>query len=360
MVARGISQGLARLGHDVHVITAHYQGLPRQEELEGVRILRIPAARRSLYKASLMDMLCFVIAGIGYGMRSLRTWRPEVIHVHFAVPTGPVAWFLSRLTGIPYVLTAHLGDVPGGVPDKTAGWFRWVYPLTPAIWRGAARVVAVSHHTRKLALQHYPVNIQVIHNGVDRGSLDPGELRLNRPARIFFAGRFVAQKNPLQIIATLESLKDLEWDCVLVGDGPLREKMVQQIRAAGLEDRISLPGWITPEEVIQWMRSSDVLFMPSLSEGLSVVGVQSLAMGLAIIASLSGGFIDLVDVGTNGYLVDVSQPEGYARVLRDLLSNPEQLLCARQASQLKAQDFDLHTIVAAYEELFTAVGREQA
>jgi L-malate glycosyltransferase len=357
MVARGIGEGLARLGHDVHVITAHYKDLPRQEEVDGVCILRIPAARRSLYRASLVEMLCFVISGIWFGMQHLRTWQPDVIHVHFAVPTGPVAWVLSRLTRTPYVLTAHLGDVPGGVPDKTTRWFRWVYPFTPAIWHDAARVVAVSNHTRQLALQRYPVNIQVIPNGVDRESLDPGELCVNRPARIFFAGRFVGQKNPLQIIKTLGALEDLEWDCVLVGDGPLREKMVYEISALGLENRIHLTGWISPEEVTQWMRHSDILFMPSLSEGLPVVGVHSLAMGLAIIASRSGGFTDLVDAGVNGDLIDVNQPEGYERILRELLSNPEQLLRARRASRHKARAFDLHTVVSEYEELLAAVSR---
>jgi L-malate glycosyltransferase len=357
MVAHEISHGLARLGHDVHVITTHYKSLPRQENQDGVRIFRIPAARRALYRATLLDMLCFVASGIWSGVGHLRRWRPDVIHVHFAVPTGPVAWVLSRLSGIPYVLTAHLGDVPGGVPDKTTRWFRWIYPFTPVIWRDAARVVAVSNHTRQLALQHYPVEIQVIPNGVDRESLNPGELCVNQPARILFAGRFVSQKNPLQIIDTLKALEDLEWDCVMAGDGPLNEKMMGQIRLFGLEDRIRLTGWISPEEVIQCMRGSDILFMPSRSEGLPVVGVHSLAMGLAIVASPSGGFIDLVDDGVNGYLVDVNTPEGYERALRELLSDPGRLLRARQASRLKAQAFDLHTVVGEYEDLFAAVGR---
>jgi glycosyltransferase involved in cell wall biosynthesis len=357
MVAREISQGLARLGHDVHVITAHYKDLPRQEDLDGVHVLRIPAARRALYRASLADMVCFVISGIWAGMNHIRSWRPDVIHVHFAVPTGPVAWILSRFSGIPYVLTAHLGDVPGGVPDKTTRWFRWIYPFTPAIWRDAARVVAVSNHTRNLALQHYPVEIQVIPNGVDRERLNPGELGVNRPARILFAGRFASQKNPLQIINTLKALEDLEWDCVMAGDGPLRGKMMHQIKSLGLENRIHLTGWVSPDEVIQWMRNSDILFMPSLSEGLPVVGVQSLAMGLAIVASPSGGFLDLVDNGVNGYLIDVNQPQGYERALRDLLSDPVRLLRARRASRQKANDFDLQTVVRAYEELFVIEAR---
>jgi glycosyltransferase involved in cell wall biosynthesis len=357
MVARDISQGLVRRGHQVHVITAHCEGLPRQEDQAGVHVIRIPSARRTLYKASLTAMLGFVLSGIVNGWRHIRSWKPDLIHVHFAVPSGPVAWLLSRLTGIPYVLTAHLGDVPGGVPDKTTRWFRWVYPFTPAIWRDASRVVAVSNYTRQLALQRYPVDILVIPNGVDRERLIPGELCVNRPPRIFFAGRFVGQKNPLQIISTLGALQDLDWDCVLVGDGPLREKMAQEIRVLGLQNRIHMPGWVSPEEVIQWMHSSDILFMPSLSEGLSVVGVQSLALGLAVVASRSGGFTDLVDAGVNGDLIDLGQPEGYERALRELLSDSIRLLHARRASNQKAQSFDLQTIVRAYEELFAAVVR---
>ena len=52
-------------------------------------------------------------------LRHIRQWKPDVVHAHFAVPTGALAWAVSGLTGVPYVLTAHLGDVPGGVPDQT-------------------------------------------------------------------------------------------------------------------------------------------------------------------------------------------------------------------------------------------------
>lgn len=358
-VARDISQGLARRGHEVHVITARYGDLPRQEDQDGVRLFRIPSARRALYKADLVAMLVFVLSGIVYGWKHIRAWKPDLIHVHFAVPTGPIAWLLSLLTGIPYVLTAHLGDIPGGVPDKTSRWFRWIYPFTPPIWRRAARVVAVSHYTRQLALLHYPVEIQVILNGVDLENLNPGPLLVHRPPRILFAGRFVNQKNPLQIIHTLQAVKEMEWDCVLAGDGPLRTKLEQQIRAFGLEDRFHLPGWITPEEVIALMRGSDILFMPSRSEGLPVVGVQSLALGMCIIASPSGGFVDLVENGVNGYLVDVNRPHRYEQAFRELLSDSGRLLSFRQSSRRKAQDFDINKIVSAYEELFSAVHLER-
>ena len=76
--------------------------------------------------------------------------------------------------GFPIYLTAHLGDVPGGVPEKTDKWFRWVAPFIPPIWNRAKRVAAVSIFTKNLALQRYPVPIQVIPNGVSTNEFDPG------------------------------------------------------------------------------------------------------------------------------------------------------------------------------------------
>jgi glycosyltransferase involved in cell wall biosynthesis len=354
--ARDICLELARSGHQLCVLTSHYKDLPLCEQIqEGIRVVRVRAARRLLYKADLLTMTAFVLSGLVGGLALTRESRPDLLHVHFAVPSGPVAWLLSRLTGIPYVLTAHLGDVPGGVPEKTSRWFRWVYPLSPPIWKDAARVVAVSDHTRQLAVRRYPVNIQVIPNGVDLEKIDPGEIKVHNPPRIIFAGRFMEQKNPLQVVRTLETLREMSWFCVMAGDGPLKEDIEAEIQRCGLADRFHLTGWIAPEEVIRHMSGSDILFMPSHSEGLPVIGVQSLAMGLSIVGSEIGGMLDVVENGKNGYLVNPVRPEGYRDALLELLSAPARLLEFRQASRLKAHGFDIRSVAAAYEDIFSAV-----
>jgi glycosyltransferase involved in cell wall biosynthesis len=278
------------------------------------------------------------------------------MHVHFAVPAGASAWFLSRTCHVPYVLTAHLGDVPGGVPEKTEQWFRWVYPFTPTIWRSAEKVIAVSQYTRQLALEHYPVEIEVIPNGVDTKALDPGAITPGHPPHIVFAGRFVEQKNPLQIVRVLADLKDSPWTCTMLGDGPLRPEIESEIRQHGLENRLLLPGWIMPEEVIGYLAKSDILFMPSLSEGLSVVGVQALSMGLALVVSPAGGFVDIVEPGVNGFLINHDDKQGYCNALKTLLLSPEQLQSFRQASRAKSYDFDLEKVINAYEKILLDVG----
>jgi glycosyltransferase involved in cell wall biosynthesis len=134
-------------------------------------------------------MACFIIRSISHGLKIIRYEHPDLIHAHFAVPAGAAAWALSRLTGIPYIITAHGGDVPGGAPQKTDRWFRYVLPFTRPFWKKAAAVVSVSEQTRRFALQHYPVDIQVIPNGIDTEACQPGSFDPQKPPRILYVGR---------------------------------------------------------------------------------------------------------------------------------------------------------------------------
>ncbi len=352
--AYDICRELAARGHEVTVLTAHMQGLPFHENADGMRVIRISSLRTESFRASFTAMSAFVLAGLWAGLHLIYRDRPEIIHTHFAVPSGALAWTLSVLTGVPYILTAHLGDVPGGVPEKTGAWFRWVKPFTKPIWKRAKKVIAVSEFTRQLALRHYPVDIQVIPNGVDILQL-AAEIKPNKPPQLVFAGRFVSQKNPIAIIKILSQLKDLDWSCSMLGDGALFADVKQEIEKHDMSGRFDLPGWVTPEDVLDQFSKSDILFMPSFSEGLPVVGVQALAKGLAIVASRIGGFIELVEHARNGYLIEVGDQAAFSQALRELISKPEILLQFRKASAEKSRDFDIQMVVDRYQSLLQGV-----
>lgn len=358
-VAQDLCEGLAARGHEVRVLTAQCGDLSPSETRAGVQVIRLESRRREMFRADMKAMTGFVWVAIKAGRRMIKTWQPDVMHVHFAVPTGISALVLKQLTHLPYVLTAHLGDVPGGVPEKTAKWFRWIFPFTPPIWRGAAAVAAVSAFTRDLALKYYKVPIKVIHNGVDLDALDPGEIRLNTPPHIVFAGRFMPQKNLLTLVRCLAKVAHLPWLCTLIGDGPQRVAVETEISQLGLQDRINLPGWVTPEEVIETYRYSDILFMPSLSEGLPVVGVQAMAMGLALVMSRAGGNVDLVAEGQNGFLFKPQDVDGFVAALKALLENPRRLMAFRQGSRKHAADFDLKQITDQYEVMLAKAAKNQ-
>lgn len=353
--AESICQALVKRGHEIKVLTSHFKDLPREEQRDGYDIIRIPALRAQAFRASFFSMIVYVLSGLWAGLRLVNLFHPDVIHVHFAVPAGALAWILSKLTRIPYVLTAHLGDVPGGVPEKTNDWFRFVFPFTRRIWRDASARVAVSEYTRSLALQRYHEEILVIPNGIDVDGEYRAAIRVNNPPVIVFAGRFMEQKSPLQIVQTLNKIKDISWKCVMIGDGPLMPDVKKSIAEFELGDRLVLTGWISPDEVMKHFEQSDILFMPSLSEGLPVVGVQALSKGLAIVASRVGGFVDLVDEDKNGYLVESGNKEGFKSKLQELLTSPSRLLSLRQASLEKAKLFEIAHVAKQYEEIFEKV-----
>ena len=141
----------------------------------------------------------------------------------------------------------------------------------------------------------------------------------------------------------------------MLGDGPLFDEVKRTITTCGLDQRFYLSGWVTPAEVLTYLSQSDLLFMPSLSEGLPVVGVQALANGLAIVASRAGGFVDLVEPGRNGFLADSGNKEALCGALRNLLSDREALLKARLASRDLARRFDIQAVVDGYETIFREV-----
>jgi glycosyltransferase involved in cell wall biosynthesis len=351
-VAQDICEKLVEQGDEVMVLTMQWGDLPHLKDQGGLSIRRLNCHRRQPYKASFAEMIFFTWLVFWAGLKEIICWKPDLMHVHFAVPGGAAAWALSLLTGMPYILTAHLGDVPGVVPEKTGRWFRWVYPFTPTIWRRASAVTAVSAFTRQLAMNHYPVAVQVIPNGVDLTELDPGDIRVQTTPKILFAGRFVLQKNPFGVVRTLALLKDLPWECAMLGDGALFPEVLQEIDSLGLNDRFNLPGWVKPEEVLENFRHGDILFLPSLSEGLPVVGVQALAMGLALVLSRVGGCSDLVEQGKNGFLIETDNREGFENALRILLEDRARLHAFRLASRQMAYRFDLNRVVESYKQIF--------
>lgn len=356
-VAQDLSYGFASHGHQLRVVTTTIDGIKEVEPTTSVTIERVGSMRRSAFKASLVDMLLFDIAAFFRSITIIKKWKPDLIHAHFAVPVGVVALLLSKLFHIPYVLTIHLGDVPGAVPSKTENWFHWIYPFTHSIYQNASRIVAVSEFTRQLALKHYPATIEVIHNGVDLDALPHRKIvsTSDKPVQLIFAGRFTDQKNPEHLVEALARIKDLNWRCNMLGDGPLFEKVRSMITTYGMDGKFNLAGWVTPGQVLEAFRDNQILILPSSSEGLSVVGVQALSMGLVMVLSNAGGNPELVWTGQNGDLFEVGDIETLTGLLEKYITDSDLLRNSMEKSLEYSQRFSLDRIVDQYETIFQSV-----
>ena len=353
--AEDICRGLARMGHDVRVQTSLVRGLPRVESRDGYVIHRSWAMRRRADRCSVPEMFAYAVTNFLPSLRHAVTWKPDLIHVHFAVPSGAVGLIVSLLTGVPYVLSTQLGDVPGGVPEQTDHLFNYLKPFTVPIWRRAAAVTVPAEHIRELAVQAYHVSVETVPNSVDPEQVRQSSGQAGHPRRLIFAGRFNPQKNLIFLLDLLKRIADLDWRMDMLGDGPMMNEVRTAITRLGLNGKVTLRGWVTPEEVENLMAESDVLVLPSLSEGMPVVGLRALAAGLAIAGSAIGGITDLVQDGVNGVLFPSDDLNAAEKALREMLSSDDLLASMKRAGRSAAERFDLDQVAQTYERIFVDV-----
>ena len=100
-----------------------------------------------------------------------------------------------------------------------------------------------------------------------------------------------------------------------------------------------LLGALSQEELARWYRSSDLLVLPSHSEGTPLVVMEALSCGTPVLAARVGGIPELIEPGRNGDLVEPRQPEMLAEKLGELLEAPAILEGMREAILKKRVDF---------------------
>jgi glycosyltransferase involved in cell wall biosynthesis len=354
-VIQDLCEGIASDSYKFYILTAHWGDLPELKKSGNLTIERIRSCRTQAYRADLLTMACFVWKSFWRALRIIRKWHPEIIHAHFAVPGGASAAAAALLTHTPYLITVHGSDVPGSAPEKTGKWFRFFLPFTRFIWKKAKKIITVSQQSRQLALTHYPVKIEIIPNGIDTTRYLHTSLDIHDPPCIMYVGRFSPEKNPQLIPKILSHLNDLKWKCVMVGDGPQMALVQTLIAENQLDNRIELPGWISPQEVDEALLKCDILLMPSLREGMPMVGLQCLASGLALVMSDVGACPDMVTLGKNGFLIEAGDEKGYAHALYTLLSDPKKLLQYKKYSIQKAEEFDIQKVINSYKDVYQSI-----
>ena len=304
-----ISRNLARRGHDVRVITSQFRDLPKYEELEGFGVYRVPVLRKSADICGVHEMLTFVLSASLYSLRFVKKFRPDVVHVFFGIPSGPVAYLLRKVRDLPYVLFLGGRDVPRPHPDPPL--YRLIYgilgPAIKSIWGNARAVVACSKGLRELALRTYDgIPIHVIPDGVDLGKFRPVE-RSENPERVklLAIGRLIPRKGFDSLIRSLpEAMKTARRDFYIeiVGDGPQRAELTSLVEQLGVTEKVVFAGTVPYDQLAEKYQQADVFVLSSLAEGMPLVVLEAMASGWPIVATRVQGMEDLVTEGVNGYL----------------------------------------------------------
>lgn len=259
-------------------------------------------------------------------LRSLvRTWRPDVTLTYWAHPDGEVAIRWRDESGVPVVQIIGGSDVLL-LQDDARRWAR-----IRRVLMSADAVVTIGRHLAETVIQTgVPADRVVgLQRPVDPDRFSPGSRvaarrRLGLPetgAVLVWVGRFHKVKGLDVLIEAFAALRQSRPDACLclVGEGPELACIREQVEQAGLSDAVRFAGAVAHEELVHWYRAADATVLPSLSEGIPNVLLESIACGTPFVASRVGGIPEIADAALDR-LVPPGSPAPLAAALTDILN----------------------------------------
>lgn len=341
-----------RYGHALVCLTG-FGAMRREIEGDDVPCL-------ALGKKPGKDWLCYLRL-----WRALRALKPDVVQSYNfgTLDIAPVA----RLAGVRCVVHAERGrdaSDPHGKNRRYRRLRRWMAPFL-------ARYLAVSRDLERWLLDEVgidPSKVTCIANGIDASRFKPvPERERQRPLLGDFApsdtlligtiGRLDAVKDQAGLITAFKLLRDSSPDSgarlrlVIVGDGPERQRLEQQIAGLDLGDQVRLLG--NREDVAALLAEWDLFVLSSVAEGMPNAVLEAMASGLPVVATRVGGVPEVVADGVTGALVPARDPEALAEALRKYTDDAV-LRSRHGAAGRKRMEsrFSLSAMLSAYEALY--------
>lgn len=276
------------------------------------------------------------------------------IHTHYGTNSATAAMLCRILGGPTYSFTMH-GPEEFDAPRSIC--------LRDKI-RHARFVIAITEFTRSQLYRWADyvdwAKIHVVRVGVSPMFLDHGPAPVPEAPRLVSIGRIVEQKGQAILIQAAAGLRDrgLDFELVLVGDGPMRREIEDLISKLDLRDRVRITGYLSNQGVLQELLASRALVLPSFAEGLPGVFFEALAVGRPVITTYIAGHPELIEQDVNGWLVPAGAVEPLVDALAQALTLDVSTLnqMGRNGARSVAERHNVYTEVAKLVELFSREG----
>lgn len=355
--AERLSQALAARGHRIEVVTDRRDPSWARTEVEaGVSIRRLWCVfKPKIYTLTALASLASFLV--------MRGRKFDVWHVHQYGPHAAMAITLGLLLRRPVVLKLTNS---GGQSIAKAVVSPPFAGLVAGLLKRASGVVALSRETRDEALA-FGIPARKIHqlgNGVDtlvfrrktlreRAALKR-KLGLGDRRVVIYVGRLSYEKAPTTLIkawAKARKAIPADWTLVVLGDGPLRSSLEQEILNAGIGASVIVAG--QQPNIEQWMAAADIYVSSSLWEGLSNTLLEAMASGLPVAVTRVSGVSELVEGPGAGLAVDVGDDAGLASALVRLAQDDDlRARLGRTARLTVEQGYSLQAVADRHETLY--------
>lgn len=247
------------------------------------------------------------------------------VHVHFAGMAARTAWWLHRLYGIRYSITAHANDFFVGANDRAQ-------VTLSDLFRDVAQIVTVSEFSKRLLAERFPFAASRIHrvyNGIDPARFE-GAAAPDAPPLVLAVGRYIEKKGFGTLVEAIAALPpDVAVTCQIIGEGPLENDLrraAAELRGAA---RVEITGPLSEGEIIRRMARATAFVIPCIvdakgdSDNLPTVIMEAMAAGLPVISTPVAGVPEMVVDGETGRIVPEHDARAVAEALQEFLRDPE-------------------------------------
>ena len=244
----------------------------------------------------------------------------EHVHVHFAGTGARTAFWLNRLFGIRFSITAHANDIFCDEPPERLA----------QIFAAASVVVTVSAYSLAYLRTHYPASRDRffrVYNGIEMDRFPVSDFPPGPPL-IVSVGRYIEKKGFSTLIDACGLLGDRAAECQIVGQGPLDGALRRQVGLRGLEGRVLIAGPRCESAISDLLARSHVFALPCLNtpdggrDNLPTVIMEAMAAGLPVVSTPVAAVPEMVDDGVTGFLVPENDPAALAEKLGRLVDDP--------------------------------------
>ena len=298
--------------------------IPRKEVLDGIEVYH---PRRPI----LPKRLAFHLNGFLYYkciyqfvIELLHRFDFDLIHAHMALPDGFAGALLTKEIQRPLIITIHGKDTANAQWSTAHRNPRCKAAIFKALM-SSSKIVAVSDYVKRSTMEVYPSldsrKIVVIHGGVDLTKSQLREKKQSDTMTILSVGPLIPLKGHRYTIDAMKEVVKAFPNCrlMIIGEGEEKKKLMRQVAGNELQNYVSILDILPHEQLLKLMSICDIFVLPSWAEGLGIVYLEAMALGLPVIGCKGQGIEDIVSHGETGFLVEPKNSRQLTSLLLELL-----------------------------------------
>ena len=353
----GLARALVRDGHEVVVLSLHHPSVPDDAVVDGVRVLRAHVDLPWVPDGDLVARMASANHHVVQLAARLGDWRPDIVHAHDWL----VAWAgdtLRILLDVPLVATitppsaaataatCRPGCRPRSTPSSGGSPTR----------RGGHLLLAVHGPRGADGFELPSEKVHLVPNGVDPDLWAPPVIATpEREPLVLSWGRVQYEKGFQVLVQAIARLRKRVPDvrCVIAGRGSYLAELQTQVDIEGVNDLVTLAGFVPDDELRSMLHRAGCVVIPSLYEPFGIVALEAMASGAPTVVARTGGLAEIVEGTDAGLVFEPGNPDQLAALIEETLTDAVAARSLQQhAAELVAERYTWDAIAQGTLEVY--------